>query len=139
MRRALRLLVAYNAPLALWTAYALTRVVLGRINGANIDPGGWACPMHQVFSWCPGCGLTGDYVRLLRGELPHSWWFVMLFAALLINGLWSLRLAMKLAMKLAPEAVTATGTATGTVTPTPVSPPSMPESAPTERDPSTSY
>ena len=123
MRLALRVLVIHNVPFAVWTAYAAYRAISSGGTGA----GGWPCPVQVVFHWCPSCGLTGAYARLLSS--PWTGGQVtgdqvtgdpMLFGVLalfLLNAGWSLRLARKAST-------------------TPVSPPPKPESAPAAQDPS---
>lgn len=85
MSPGLRIVIAYNTPFAAWTGYALYRAIWSG------SAGGWWCPMHHVFGWCPGCGLTGDYARLLQGQPAPNVWFWLIFTLFVLNGLWSVR------------------------------------------------
>jgi len=82
---ALHLVIAYNTPFVAWTGYALYRAFW---SGSD---GGWSCPVHHLFNWCPGCGLTGDYARLLQGQPPAHVWFWLIFILFVVNALWSIR------------------------------------------------
>lgn len=76
------ILLGYNAPFALWTAYALAKPLLG-------SQGAW-CPTHALLGWCPTCGLTGRYAELLySGRLPDAWTCCILAAFLATAG-WSI-------------------------------------------------
>lgn len=117
MRLALRLVIVYNLPFAAWTTYAAYRAIVSGGTGV----GGWACPVHAIFHWCPSCGLTGDYARLLYSlwsghpGIGENRWLLAILAGFLINAGWSLHLARR--------ALT-----------TPATPPSERESAPVGQD-----
>lgn len=76
-------LLGYNAPFALWTAYALAKPLLAGVGGA------W-CPTHALLGWCPTCGMTARYAELLyTGRLPDAWTCCILAVFLTTAG-WSL-------------------------------------------------
>lgn len=61
-------LLGYNAPFALWTAYALAKPALAS-RGLGLP-----CPTDAMLGWCPACGMTGTYAGLLHhGRLPDAW------------------------------------------------------------------
>lgn len=67
------MIVGHQAPLALWTAYALLKPWLG-------GGGAW-CPTHHILGWCPTCGMTGEYSALLyTGRIPGLWTCCVLLA-----------------------------------------------------------
>jgi hypothetical protein len=104
-RRALAILVGHNLPWALFTGWALIRV---------IAPGSaLACPIDSVLGWCPSCGLTGAYAALLSGQAPHHpllWPVLALFAA---SALWSLHRARAVLRQVPTGAPAATASAAG--------------------------
>ena len=82
--RALSLILGYNLPLLLWTLSALYQAWMGHgLFGV--------CPIRWLLHWCPGCGLTRDYVVLLTEGRIASIKFLVIWGALLLNGLWSVR------------------------------------------------
>lgn len=91
MRPALRLLIAHNLPFAAWTAYAAYRAIVSGGTGE----GGWPCPVHALLQWCPSCGLTGGYARLLSGQWESDPWLLSILALFLLNAGWSLFLARR--------------------------------------------
>ena len=81
-RKAFWVLVGYNFPLVLWTFWALFCVWVG-------DPGAWPCIVKFSLGWCPGCGLTREYSRLLSGNGTGSYWLAAVLAGFVANGAWS--------------------------------------------------
>lgn len=87
-RRALAIIVGHNLPWALFTGWALIRVVMP--GGEGAPSLALSCPVDWVMGCCPGCGLTGAYATLLSGHAPHHpllWPVLALFA---FSALWSL-------------------------------------------------
>lgn len=118
MRLALRLVIVYNLPFAAWTTYATYRAIMSGGTGE----GGWPCPVQAILHWCPSCGLTGDYARLLTSVWVgqpdvENLWLIGILALFLINAGWSLHLARRALTIPAP-------------------PPPERESAPVGQDPS---
>ena len=103
MRLALRLVIVHNLPFAAWTTYAVYRAIISDGTGA----GGWACPVQEILHWCPSCGLTGDYARLLtsfwigRPGIGDNQWLQAILAGFLVNAGWSLHLARRALTTLA--------------------------------------
>ncbi|MFP4163078.1 MAG: DUF2752 domain-containing protein [Chitinispirillaceae bacterium] len=83
------LLSGYNLPFLLWTVYAVQKAFWGGLAF-------WQCPVHKVFGWCPGCGLTTAYVQFLETGTVQNVFFVIVFAVFVLNLLFSLRKALLL-------------------------------------------
>ncbi len=84
-RRRLDIIVGHNLPFLLWTALAGAR---------NVWEGDmWACPTKAVVGWCPACGLTAAYSRLLAGGGVDSPMLVVVLAGFVANLAWSVRKA----------------------------------------------
>ena len=81
--RALRIVVGYNLPFALWTAFAVIKAWAG--TGLN-----WACPACSLLGSCPACGLTTSYTQLLRAECWPDFWFCLVFVGFCVNLVWSI-------------------------------------------------
>ncbi|MFW5784961.1 MAG: hypothetical protein ACOCW1_02140 [Chitinispirillaceae bacterium] len=86
-RKLLNVVVGYNLPFLLWTAYAAQRA-FG--NGSAL----WQCPVQKILGWCPGCGLTASYVHFIRTGFFQNAFFILIFSALLLNALFSFRKAL---------------------------------------------
>ena len=81
-RRALAIIVGHNLPWALFTGWALIRVVM---------PGSaMSCPIDWAIGCCPSCGLTGAYAELLSGHVPHHALLWPVLALFVGSALWSL-------------------------------------------------
>lgn len=85
--RALSILLGYNLPLILWTAATVYQAWTGR--GL---PG--ACPVRALLHWCPSCGLTSAYALLFSEGRIADVKFLVIWAAMLFNLLWSIWLIM---------------------------------------------
>ena len=94
-RRALAILIGWNLPWILFTAYAL--VVL-----AWSGPAGWSCPIDHVLGMCPGCGSTRAYADLLGGRAPGTWWIVPVLNGFAINAVWSVVKAARVGARTVP-------------------------------------
>jgi len=78
------MLLGYNLPLVLWTLSALYTAWTGHgLLGI--------CPVRAILHWCPGCGLTRNYVVLLTEGRIADVKFLIVWGALLFNALWSIR------------------------------------------------
>ena len=88
-RKAFQVVVGYNLPLALWTCWALFCAWLG-------SPVSWPCIVKSSLGWCPGCGLTREYGRLLSGNGTDSYWLVAILAGFVFNGAWSVLKARRM-------------------------------------------
>lgn len=90
-RRAAGVLLGSNLPLMLWTAYAAWIAVAGAGSGVG-------CLIHPALGWCPGCGLTGDYARILTLNQPEGWYIWVILSAFSFNALWSIQKAKRVAL-----------------------------------------
>jgi len=82
-KKALRILWDHNLPFVLWSAAAITQVLL------RMETDGFVCPVRSFLGWCPGCSLMGAYVGFIRtGRAPV--WFLVIFGLFLVNLLVSL-------------------------------------------------
>ena len=96
--RAVSILIGYNLPFALWSAYVLA-------TGSMSHAPGWTCPVEAILGWCPGCGLTGAYRALLfQGQLT-GWWLPAVLAGFAGNGVWSCMKAARLSRRRWPGEV----------------------------------
>ena len=81
-----------NLPFALFTGYAVW-IAMG---GARVGGG---CLVEPVLGWCPGCGLTGDYARILTLSRPEGWYIWVILSGFAFNAAWSVRHARRIAAK----------------------------------------
>lgn len=86
--RAWHVLVGYNLPFTLWTAFAMLR--------RAVPVRTWACPVQAAFHFCPSCGLTGAYADLLRGNGIDDYWLAVVLGGFAANGMWSIIKVTKL-------------------------------------------
>ena len=84
----INILIGYNLPFVFWTA-AVFFMLFSK--GTSL----WQCPADKWLGFCPGCGLSHSYVRLLRGEGIDSIWFALVFALLIGNTIYSFYKAFK--------------------------------------------
>jgi hypothetical protein len=92
--RRCQILLGYNLPFLLWTLYAATGAV---ISGVSL----WLCPIHPIAGWCPGCGLTRQYIQLLRGDSLPTLWGGLVLATFVLN----VGCSIVRASRVLPEAV----------------------------------
>lgn len=83
-------LISANLPLALFTAYAIWVAAGGPRPGSG-------CLVRPLLGWCPGCGLTGDYARILTLSPPDGWYIWIILSAFALNALWSVQKAKRVA------------------------------------------
>lgn len=91
-RNVFHILIGYNLPFFLWTAYAVQRTFWS-------SPALWQCPVQKVFGWCPGCGLTTSYVQFMKTGTFQNAFFILVLSAFLLNTLLSFRKAFLLLIK----------------------------------------
>ncbi len=77
-RSAPAILIGYNLPFALWSAYAMWKAWVGG------EPR-WHCPLDSVVGVCPGCGLTTEYAALLAGRAVPGVWLTLILTLFLVN------------------------------------------------------
>ena len=83
MVRSKRIFFANNTPFIVWTLYAVYRALVPELLS-------WQCPVKAIFGFCPGCGLTSSYVRLIKGGGINSIWFLIIYTGFIINLIYSL-------------------------------------------------
>ena len=76
--RCIEILVGYNLPFVLWTGLAVL------VSAIDVS-GFWRCPAAVLLGWCPGCGLTWEYMQLLTGQGSGNLWVTIVLAAFLAN------------------------------------------------------
>ena len=89
-RRAWRIVLGFNLPWILWTAYALWIGLAG--TGAGV---GMFCPVDSLVGICPACGLTGAYADLLTGQAAPSLRLTVILVAFVVNAIGSVVRARK--------------------------------------------
>jgi hypothetical protein len=85
-------LISANLPLALFTAYAIWIAAGGPRPGSG-------CFARPILGWCPGCGLTGDYARILTLNPPEGWYIWVILSAFVLNAAWSIQKAKRIARR----------------------------------------
>ena len=84
----LNIFFGFNTPFILWTGYAF-------LNSFNKSFGVWDCPVKRTFGVCPSCGLTTNYINLLKGNFDNSIFFYIVFSGFIINFIYSMFLVRK--------------------------------------------
>ncbi|MBN1521944.1 MAG: DUF2752 domain-containing protein, partial [Candidatus Aureabacteria bacterium] len=82
--RSLYILIGYNFPFILWTIAALIKAE------SSISIAMWSCPVERFLGFCPGCGLTREYTKFLKGQGIESLWFAALLFFFVANFFYSL-------------------------------------------------
>jgi hypothetical protein len=83
-------ILAYNFPFFIWSGFVFLEALLDK----NISI--WTCPVQNMLGWCPGCGLTGSYLKLIKYGTIDNGWFMLVFTLFIFNFLWSMMKAVKI-------------------------------------------